>query len=80
MAQPTTPRFPDRAVAVTPSDATILPPSTIYVGVGGDVAVEPWTGDNTVTFVGLPAGAIVPVRVRRVLATGTTATNLVQVS
>jgi hypothetical protein len=73
------PRFPDRAEAITPSDAAFLSPTTVYVGVTGDVTVEPWVGDNTVTFVAVPAGTAVPVRAKRVLATGTTATDLVGV-
>lgn len=79
MSQPTTPRFPDRAIAVTPSDTTFLSPSTIYVGSGGNVVVEPVVGGNTITFTNAPSGATIPVRVRRVLA-ATTATDLVAVS
>lgn len=75
-----TPQFPDRAAAVTPSDATILPPSTIYVGVAGNVAVEPVVGGVAVTFTAVPAGSYIGVRVKRVLATGTTATNMVAIS
>jgi len=78
MSYPTIPRFPEKAEAVTPSDTTVFEASSIYVGGAGNVAVEPLDGGNTVTFVML-AGSVVPVRVRRVLATGTTATSLVRV-
>lgn len=80
MAAPSTPRFPDRAEAVTPSDVTEFVPSTIYVGVTGDVTVQPAGGGSSVTFTAVPAGSVVPVRVTQVLSTGTTATNLVRVS
>lgn len=61
-------------VAVTPNDSTNLSQFTrgLYVGGAGDVAVITGAGD-TVTFSGVLAGAILPVRVYRVLFTGTTA-------
>jgi len=80
MGAPTTPNFPDRAVAVTPSDATRFNPSTIYVGTTGNVAVMPKEGGVAVTFIAVPAGAVIPVRCVQVLSTGTTATSLVRVS
>ena len=67
-----------RAVAVTPSDAVDLPWITrsLYVGAAGNVKVD--MGDSgTATFVGVTAGTFMPVRAKRVYATGTTATNLV---
>lgn len=72
--------YPDRAFDLTPSDADefIDAAVCVYVGASGDVAVEPWRGGNTVTF-SLSAGDFVPVAVRRVLATGTTATGLIGV-
>jgi len=68
----------DHAAVVTPSDSTDLPNFCrgLYVGVTGNVAVVT-TGGSTVTFYALNAGCVLPVRVARVLATGTTATNLV---
>jgi hypothetical protein len=50
----------------------------VYVGTGGNVAVTTPQGDQ-VTFVNLPAGGVIPVQVLQVLATGTTATNLVRI-
>ena len=71
--------FPQRAQVVTPDDdVTFSEPNVIYVGTAGTVVVEPVVGGNTVSFVVL-AGAAVPIQVRRVLAAGTTATNLVRV-
>lgn len=68
--------------AVTPSDANDLPnvSRALYVGTGGDVVL---IGANAspqatgVTFKNVPAGAILPVKARKVLATGTTASNIV---
>jgi hypothetical protein len=48
----------------------------IYVGVGGDVAIETSAGDQ-VTLVGLPTGSFVPVHLVKVRATGTTATSII---
>lgn len=64
--------------AVTPSDSEDLPTASraLYIGGAGNVAVVTVGGD-TVTFVGLASASILPVRVARVLATGTTATNIV---
>lgn len=76
---PTFPMFPGDAAAVTPSDTAVLSaPSVIYVGGTGNVKVVTAQG-TTVTFVGLPAGAVIPVQVIQVYATDTTATNLVRV-
>lgn len=70
-----------RAAAVTPSDITDLPTyaKALYVGTTGNIALVPRFAqtDAGVTFVGVTAGSILPVQCRRVLATGTTATNIV---
>ena len=75
-----TPKFPSRAAAVTPHDSNTISPSTIYVGTTGDVAVRPEVGGNTVVFVGVPAGSVIPCRVIGVNSTDTTADDLVAVS
>ncbi len=64
--------------AVTPSDATDLPETTraIYVGSGGNVTVRMLTGE-TLAFASVSSGTILPVRATRILATGTTCTDLV---
>ena len=66
------------AQAVTPSDSADLPlkARSLYVGGAGNVALVTM-GGSTVTFVGVPAGGYVLSTVARVLATGTTATNIV---
>ena len=69
----------ERAFVVVPNDATDLAVSTraLYVGGSGDVAVI-LVGDSVaVTFSNLVTGTILPIRVKRVLVTGTTATNIV---
>jgi hypothetical protein len=71
----------ERAEAITPSDTTDLLRATraLYVGAGGDVALQMVSG-ATVTFTGMQGGMIYPLRVARVLATGTTAAGLVGLS
>lgn len=72
------PAFPLCGIGVTPSDTdTYSPPVTVYVGGAGNVAVECGLGANTVTFSNIPAGSVLPMRVTRVLATGTTATLMI---
>ena len=67
--------------AVVPSDADDLAivPKGIYVGTGGDVRLIGIgaSGGNPALFRNVPSGSLLPVRARRVLATGTTATDLV---
>jgi len=74
---------PQNALAVTPSNTVDLLNFTrgIYVGVAGDVKVKMAgaRGDEDVTFVGLAAGIIHPMVVKRIFATGTAATSIVAV-
>ena len=64
--------------ACTPSDVTKFTQQTaLYVGVGGTVVVVGWgDGATTTTFVNVPSGTFMPIQVRQVYATGTTATNI----
>jgi len=68
------------AAAVTPNDSADLdkPARAIYIGGAGDVKIDTEAG-TTVTFVGLTAGSMLPVRAVRIHATDTTATNLVAI-
>jgi len=63
---------------VTPSDSAALNNVTraVYVGSGGALRAEFISG-REVTFQALPTGAILPLRVSRIFATGTTASGLV---
>jgi len=64
--------------AITPDDNFILtqPTRAIYVGTGGDLRVE-FIDGSIETFRGTLGGMIYPMRVQKVLATGTTATDIV---
>ncbi len=64
------------AVAITPTDGASHNLVGIYVGTTGDVAVVTDRG-TTVTFKTVPAGAIIPLAIRTVNATNTTASNIV---
>lgn len=63
------------AFTITPSDSTILRATALYVGGAGNVSVE-MEDTSEVVFVGVAAGTILPLRVRRVKA-ATTATSIV---
>ncbi len=67
------------AGTITPNDATDLSAycKRIYVGGTGSVTLIGVDDTVSVTFAAVPAGSILPVGARRVLATGTTATKLV---
>lgn len=73
-----------RCAAVTPSDTVDIPAVTggtnngcvLYIGGSGNIKVTTVGGDEVV-FVGLSAGQFVPVQVKRVWSTSTTATNIV---
>lgn len=69
------------AVAVTPHDTNELAVYSrgLYVGVSGNVAVILAGDSSAVTFVGLAAGIIHPIRAKVVKSTGTTATSIVAV-
>ena len=74
---PTFPMYPGGAVSITPSNTVNLAnPCVVYVGATGNVRVLTAQGDD-VTFVSVPAGAVLPVQVIRVYSTSTTATSLV---
>lgn len=64
--------------AITPNDAADLTFATraIWVGTAGDVKVTT-VGGETVTIPNVPSGTRLDVRVARVWATGTDATDLV---
>ncbi len=65
------------AFAITPDDGADLTnwALALYVGGSGDVRIVTWGGE-TVTFANVPVG-VLPVRARRVYATGTSATGIV---
>lgn len=64
------------AFSITPSDSTTQRAQAVYVGAAGNVALRTEDG-TTLTFSGAQAGTILPVKTNQILATGTTATNLI---
>ena len=64
---------------VTPSDTTDLPDgltNALWIGSGGDVAAVMQNGQVQV-FAAVPAGAWMPLTVKRINASGTTATGII---
>lgn len=65
------------AASVTPNDSTdIRPTRALFVGAAGDIKVDMALG-TTLTFANVQAGSILPVQVKRVYSTDTTATDIV---
>lgn len=73
----TSPAF--AAIAVTPNDGADLANTSrgLWVGQGGDVAVILVNDTASVVIANVSGGSLLPIRVKRVLATGTTATSIV---
>lgn len=68
------------AVAITRADSDLAHPvRSLYVGTAGNLRVTTVNGQD-VTFVGVLAGTIIPVSVKRVWLTNTTANNIVGLS
>lgn len=68
-----------QAVSVTPNDADLIRPTRgVYVGATGTLKVTMSDGSD-VTFNSIAAGVVHPLSVKRVFATGTTATGIVAV-
>lgn len=65
--------------AIVPNDSTDLTriPKALWIGTGGDVAVQGVNNASPVIFRNVPNGFIIPVRARKVMATNTTATDIV---
>lgn len=68
------------AVEITTADSDLTNSArALYVGGSGNIKVTTVDGD-VVTFIGCVVGTILPVSVKRVWATSTTATNIVGLS
>ena len=63
---------------ITPTDGSDLSQTTraIYVGGPGNLSLVLHSGAS-ITLTGVPAGSLLPLRIKKVAATGTTATALV---
>jgi hypothetical protein len=70
-----------QAAAVTPSNTVDLTyvSTALWIGGAGNIAVVMAGGPTAspVTFIGVPVGTYLPIRVSRVMSTNTTATNIV---
>lgn len=68
-----------KGAAVTPGDSTTVNFRGLYVGAGGNVAVvfKDDTTDTAVTLVGVVTGSVLPIAVKKVMSTNTTATSIV---
>lgn len=64
---------------IVPSDTLDVAQVTkaIYVGEAGDVTLRSVDGPDDVTFLNVPSGAILDVRVKAIRSTGTTAASIV---
>lgn len=71
------PQFYDDAFPITPDDSNNLAriPTAILVGGAGTLKVLT-QGGSTVSLNSIAAGTILPLRVKKVFASGTSATNL----
>lgn len=83
-AQPAKPQLTStepisQAASVTPNNGTTFTTQcrAIYIGTTGTITVDVANGGTNLTFSGAAAGSILPVRVKKVYSTGTTATGIV---
>lgn len=66
------------AAVCTPSDVTKFTQDTaLFVGIGGDVAIICWGDTVAVTLKNVASGTTLAFNVRKVMATNTTATNII---
>ena len=66
------------ALTITPADSDLsIISRAIYVGVAGNLTVKMAGSENIVTFTGVAAGSLLPIRVTQVRSTATTATDIV---
>lgn len=67
------------ALVITPSDSSDLENATraVYVGQGGDLVVKLVGDEQEVMFANVPSGTLLPVRLKSVQATGTTASQVI---
>jgi hypothetical protein len=64
-------------VAITPNDTTLVAPTRgLYIGGAGNITVDFADGTSGILLTAPVVGAIIPVSVIRVKATGTTATAI----
>jgi len=71
--------YPRHAESITPHDTNEVDVIGLYVGGAGDIVARLADDTANATFVGVPAGALLPFHFKLILSTGTTATNMVGV-
>lgn len=74
------PMAPSRhCFAIVPDDTVELTsiPKALYIGTGGSLTLVCVDGGEEVTFANLPNAFILDVRAARIMASGTTATDIV---
>jgi hypothetical protein len=78
--QTASPNTAENAAAVVPHDSTnqAVAFRALWIGVGGNVSIA-FSDGTSATFVGVPAGSMLPVGGVRVNATGTTASSILAV-
>ncbi len=71
-----------RSFPVVPSDSAELAtlPKALYVGNGGTLAMQGPGDEVAVTWTNIPSGALIPFRAAKVMATGTSATDIVGIA
>lgn len=70
------------AYAVTPHDTNEIgtyEPKAIYVGTGGTIVMKLVGDTASTTWTNVPDGALLPVRPSVILATGTTASDIIAI-
>lgn len=68
-----------QAVAVTPHDVTVVPGPTraLWVGGAGNLTVVMKDDNASVLIENVPQGTLLPISVKLVMATGTSATKII---
>ena len=62
--------------AVTKSDTTEVAYKSLFIGTGGDVAVQLYNGNATLTYKNVADGTFMPISVKKVMA-ATTAGDII---
>lgn len=70
--------IPKGCIAWTKSDTVDCPENMVGIYCGGAGAIAVTDMENrVVTFAAVPVGALIPIKVRRIMSTNTAATNIV---
>lgn len=66
-----------KAEAVTPSDTEVLTTGFLFIGTGGNVSIVLYRDEDPVLFKNIPNGSILPIKVKKVMSTNTTASDII---